>query len=440
MEMSVCGIKVATKLGGCLVHFFQTLNGESEVVVEEPKKQQLAKPSSSSRSSSSPTTHRHRKSTTHSFVVSPSKQAKKKGVPPTSSSSSRFDLTCGRSAPSSSLEHSRYLKEEARRTIALTAEPSSKSKKQRSSAKKKMSQMKSPHMSTNIKSTTIESPTKEDTTTDHLLPKNIKVLNVTRNAREESITTFDIRHRMSRFEKDTSSSSTNREKASTPPVEIDDLSLDSEDSEDSFEKRRASYRQTANKHKNLRKQKKKEAKLYLQSRNSQTLGSDLQLRLSGYCQEHTKNSSSFRLDSPHTNVTTPSSDDEFNGSIENLIPTSSSDKEPPSVPHLSSHQAKAASKTSEQKKTSLKSKFKSFMSNKSSTSEEERRMELQLIMRDKSLSKYERKMRLEEVNAKFASPVSSFADKISDEEDKAARRAKMEKMFTDNSEKWLRQV
>ena len=57
-------------------------------------------------------------------------------------------------------------------------------------------------------------------------------------------------------------------------------------------------------------------------------------------------------------------------------------------------------------------------------------MELRLIMRDKSLSKYERKMRLEEVNAKFASPVSSFqADKIS-EEDKAAMRTKMEKMWT----------
>jgi len=230
---------------------------------------------------------------------------------------------------------------------------------------------------------------------------------------------------MSRFEKDTSSSS-NREKVSTRPVEIGDLSLDSEDSEDSFEKRRASYRQTANKHKNLRKQKKKkEAKLYLQSRNSQTLGSDLQLRLSGYQQEHTKNSSSFRLDSPHTNVTTPSSDDEFNGSIENLIPTSSSDKEPPSVPHLSPHQATATSKTNEQKKKTslnLKSKFKTFMSIKSLTSEEERRMELQLIIRDKSLSKYERKTRLEEVNAKFALPVSSFADK-SGQEDKAARRA-----------------
>jgi len=432
--MKICGIKVATKLGGCLVHFFQTLNGE-RVEVEEPKKQQL-----STRLSSS-TTHRHRKSTTHSSVVSPSKQAKKKVVPPTSSSS-RFDLTCGRFAPSSSLEHSRYLKEEARRTAALIVEPSSKSKKHRSSAKMKMSQMKSPHMSTNIKSTTIESPPKKEDTTDHLLPKNIKVLNVTRNAREESITTFDIRHRMSRFEKDTSSSS-NREKVSSPPVEIGDLSLDLDsesDSEDSFEKRRASYRQTANKHKNLRKQKKKEAKLYLQSRNSQTLGGDLQLRLSGYQQEHTKNSSSFRLDSPHTNATTPSSDDEFNGSIENLIPTSSSDKEPPSVPHLSPHQGKATSKTTcEQKKTSLslKSKFKSFMSNKSPTSEEERRMELQLIMRDKSLSKYERKMRLEEVNAKFASPVSSFADK-SGQEDKAARRAKIENMFKDNSEKWLK--
>ena len=100
------------------------------------------------------------------------------------------------------------------------------------------------------------------------------------------------------------------------------------------------------------------------------------------------------------------------------MPSSSSDKVPPSVPSLlSPHQAKATSKTNEQKKkTSLKSKFKSFMS-KSSTSEEERRMELRLIMRDKSLSKYERKMRLEEVNAKFASPVSSFqADKISEED------------------------
>ena len=201
-------------------------------------------------------------------------------------------------------------------------------------------------MSTNIKSTTIESPpTKEDTTDHHLLPKNIKVLNVTRNAREESITTFDIRHRMSRFEKDTSF--TNREKVSTPPVEIDDLSLDSEDSEDGFEKRRASYRQTANKHKNLRKQKKKEAKLYLQSRNS-----------------------SFRLDSPHTNSTTPSSNDEFNDSIENLVPSSANDKVPPPVPLLSPHQAnKSNPKTNEQKKTSLKSKFKSFMS-KSSTSED----------------------------------------------------------------------
>jgi len=363
MEMTICGIKVATKLGRCLVYFFQTLDDESKVVVEKPKKQQLAKPSSSSRSSSSSTTQ-NRKPTTHNSVAFPSKQAKKKVVPPTStrssssssSSSSRFDLSCGRFAPSSSLEHSRYLKEEARRTAALTAD-SSKSKKQRSSAKKKMSQMKSPHMSTNIKSTAIESPPKKEDTTDHLLPKNIKVLNVTRNAREESINTFDIRHRMSRFEKDTSSSSTNREKVSTPPVEIDDLSLDSEgsDSDDSFEKRRASYRQTANKHKNLRKQKKKEAKLYLQSRNSQTLGSDLPLRLSGY-QEHTKNRSSFRLDSPHTNATTPSSDDEFNGSIENLIPTSSSDKVPPPVPHLSPHQAKATSKTCEQKKTSLREK------------------------------------------------------------------------------------
>ena len=339
MEMPICGIKVATKLGGCLIHFFQTLDDESEV--EEQKKQQLAKPSSSTRSPSSSTTQ-NRKPTTYESISSPSKQAK--NVPLTSaptSSSSRFDLSCGRSAPS--LEHSRYLKEEARCTAAMTADPSSKSKKHRSNAKKKMIQMKSPHMSTNIKSTIIESPPKkEDTTEDHLLPKNIKVLNVTRNAREESITTFYIRHRMARFEKDATSSSTNREKVSTPPVEIDDLSLDSEDSDskDSFEKRRASYRQTANKHKNLRKQKKKEAKLYLQSRNSQTLGSDLQLRLSGYQQEHTKSSSSFRLDSPHTNVTTPSSDDEFNGSIENLMPSSPSDKVPPSVPSLlSPHQA-----------------------------------------------------------------------------------------------------
>jgi len=46
-------------------------------------------------------------------------------------------------------------------------------------------------------------------------------------------------------------------------------------------------------------------------------------------------------------------------------------------------------------------------------------------------------MRLEEVNAKFASPVSSFADK-SGQEDKAARRAEVERMFKDNSEKWLK--
>ena len=137
MEMSICRAKVATNLGKCLVHCFQTLNDESEVVVEEPKKQQLAKPSSSTRSPSSSTTQ-NRKPTTHNSVTSPSKQAKTK-IPPTSTrSSSRIDLSCGRSAPSSSLEHSRYLKEEARRTTALTAEPSSKSKKQRSSAKKKM--------------------------------------------------------------------------------------------------------------------------------------------------------------------------------------------------------------------------------------------------------------------------------------------------------------
>ena len=162
MEMTICGIKVATKLGGCLVHFFQTLDGGNEVAVEPCKKQLTTKPSSSTRSPSSSTTQ-NRKPTTHNSVTSTSKQAKKKVVPPPtcSSSSSRFDLTCGRFAPSSSLEHSR-LKEEARRTAALTAEPSSKSKKQRSSAKKKMSQMKSPHMSTNIKSTTIESPPKKE--------------------------------------------------------------------------------------------------------------------------------------------------------------------------------------------------------------------------------------------------------------------------------------
>ena len=131
MEMTICGIKVATKLGGCLVHFFQTLDDESEVVVEERPKKQLAKPSSSTRSPSYSTTQ-NRKSTTHNAVTSHSRQAKKK-VPPTStcssSSSSRFDLSGGRCAPSSSLEHSRHLKEEARRTAALTAEPSSKSEK-----------------------------------------------------------------------------------------------------------------------------------------------------------------------------------------------------------------------------------------------------------------------------------------------------------------------
>ena len=145
-----------------------------------------------------------------------------------------------------------------------------KSSKQR----KMMLQLKSPHMSTNIKTTTAAASTKKEDT------KQLQVLSVNRNGKEESITTFSIKQRMSAFEnkpiKMKDQPTTVRRSSSKENM----TGLEKQSSESSIEGRRASYRQTTNKDKMLRKQKREQAKLY--NRNSRTMGSDLSHRLSEY--------------------------------------------------------------------------------------------------------------------------------------------------------------
>ena len=149
-----------------------------------------------------------------------------------------------------------------------TRDTKSKSSKQR----KKMLQMKSPHLSTNIK-TTIASSKKGE---------HLQVLSVNRNGKEESITTFSIKQRMSAFENNPIKMedqvvTTVRRRSSSKENMTD---LQKQLSESSIEERRSSYRQTTNKDKMLRKQKREQAKLY--NRSSRTMGSDLNHRLSEY--------------------------------------------------------------------------------------------------------------------------------------------------------------
>jgi len=133
-----------------------------------------------------------------------------------------------------------------------------------SKQRKKMLQMKSPHMSTNIK-TTKASTKKEDT------KQHIQVLSVNRNGKEESITTFSFKQRMSAFEskpiKIKAQPTTVRRRSSSKE---NMTGLEKQLSESSIEGRRASYRQTTNKDKMLRKQKREQAKLY--NRNSRISG------------------------------------------------------------------------------------------------------------------------------------------------------------------------
>ena len=135
-------------------------------------------------------------------------------------------------------------------------------------------QMKSPHMSTNIKTTTASNK-KEDTT------QHLQVLSVNRNGKEESITTFLIKQRMPAFEnkpiKMKDQPTTVRRRSSSKE---NMTGLEKQLSESSIEGRRASYRQTTNKDKMLRKQKREQAKLY--NRSSRTMGNDLKHRLADY--------------------------------------------------------------------------------------------------------------------------------------------------------------
>jgi len=148
----------------------------------------------------------------------------------------------------------------------------------KSSKREKMLQMKSPHMSTNIKTTSTVATTKrEDTNTK----QHLQVLSVNRNGKEESITTFSVKQRMSAFEnkpiKMKDQPTTIRRRSSSKE---NMTGLEKQSSESTIEGRRASYRQTTNKDKMLRKQKREQAKLY--NRNSKTMGSDLSHRLSEY--------------------------------------------------------------------------------------------------------------------------------------------------------------
>lgn len=141
---------------------------------------------------------------------------------------------------------------------------------------RKMLQMKSPHMSTNIKTTAAAASTKKEDTKQHL-----RVLSVNRNGKEESITTFSIKQRMSAFEnkpiKMKDQPTTIRRRSSSKENMTD---LEKQSSESTIEGRRSSYWQTTNKDKMLRKQKREQAKLY--NRSSRTMGSDLNQRLSEY--------------------------------------------------------------------------------------------------------------------------------------------------------------
>jgi len=131
--------------------------------------------------------------------------------------------------------------------------------------------MKSPHMSTNIKTTTAST----------MKGEHLQVLSVNRNGKEESITTFSIKQRMSAFEhkpiKMKDQPTTVRRRSSSKE---NITGLEKQSSESTIEGRRTSYRQTTNKDKMLRKQKREQAKLY--NRNSKTMGSDLSHRLSEY--------------------------------------------------------------------------------------------------------------------------------------------------------------
>lgn len=145
-----------------------------------------------------------------------------------------------------------------------------------SKQRKKMLQLKSPHMSTNIKTTAAASTKKED------IKQHLQVLSVNRNGKEESIATFSVKQRMSAFENkpikmEDQLVTTVRRRSSSKENMTD---LQKQLSESSIEGRRASYRQTTNKDKMLRKQKREQAKLY--NRNSKTMGSDLSHRLSEY--------------------------------------------------------------------------------------------------------------------------------------------------------------
>ena len=151
-----------------------------------------------------------------------------------------------------------------------------KSSKQR----KKMLQMKSPHMSTNIKTTAAAASTKKEDTKQH-----IQVLAINRNGKEESITTYSVKSRMSAFEKrpiTTNDQPTTVRRRSSSKENMTGLKKQASETsiDDSIEGRRSSYRQTIDKDKMLRKQKREQAKLY--NRSSRTMGSDLKHRLSDY--------------------------------------------------------------------------------------------------------------------------------------------------------------
>ena len=281
----------------------------------------------------------------------------------------------------------------------------------------------------------------------------VKVLSLARNGKQESITTFNIEDRMSRFQKaynhrvmEQQVYIENETQMEQFQVEEDEDAKNSseEESETELERRRSSYRATANRSKDLRKQKMQDAKKYRKTRRLDGGSSVLQECMEAEQERMSalQKRTSGLNDSTSTALST---DDELSSEEEE-------DGNKNHNEHMSSHlpglqwkpKANAPPPTRKNPFAKKKAHGSDFVIKKDFSIkkpvDEDLTMELQRIMRDRSLTKYEREIRCEELkrkSKKSKSSVDSSSSSSSTTKKKLGREALLAQ-FNANSKAWMK--
>ena len=334
--------------------------------------------------------------------------------------------------------------------------------------------------------TTSFRPQKKETTVEDKIVETclaVKVLSLSRNNKQETITTFTMEDRMARFQKPSIPSLRIMEQQQQVDVEKllqeqdddkDNANSSSEESETELERRRASYRATANSSKNMRKQKMQEAKKYRKTRRldgssvlQEHMAAEEERRstlqkctpkgwISDYFNERDNLNESNLSGETVLSMDDEDWSDDDDDNMSSHLPglkwkpkhLRHSHSSPPTNEHNSNTKTVTAAPSPRARESPpaknatmpdliIKKNF-----NASAPIDEDLTIELQRIMRDKSLTKYEKELRCEELKNKSNSSSSATIDSSPSPatiiKKKKLGRAALLAQFDANSKSWMK--